>query len=1010
MANKKPRNFTAATEITSSWEFYFQPATGEEVKAGISLLLDYLAANGFVVDADLVGLMSYKGGYNASTNSPDLDSPTAGAVKKGYAYAVTTAGTFLTAALEVGDVLIAEIDDPSTLADWTLLQTNLGAATESTSGYVRLASQSEVDTGTEAAKVVTPATLAAVPLPAARITGTVTIAHGGTGLTSLGTAGQLLKVNAGATALEYFTPAYLLTVSVSSQFSGTGASGSPITLSQQGASTGQVLTWNGTSWAPAAPSGGVTGSGTTNRLAYWSGTSALTSSPELTFPSAGQINLGDGSGLIIDGSEVTRASFNTFSSGRDLQWLTTGRVEIVANDNTNGYGFLFGRNDGGGGGYLSQFILNDGATMSARWGISSTAKTTYRMNLTSVGLGIGANVTPTEILHVAGNILVNSGVLKLPDGSAANPSETFSNDLNTGVFRPTTDVYAISTGGTERMRVDASGYVGVGVTPTHRFEVLDYFTPRDGRRSIYVGYQSGKNFPETSNSDNTFFGYQAGYGGVVTSAAIQNTGIGEQSLFSITAGYNNMALGNEALYSLTTGYNNVAMGRFALRNVSGGAANIGIGGTAGQALGNTIGAVAIGAAALLNATTGTNTVAVGFGAARYNVGSTNLISSSNSVFVGADTKGTEGGSNEIVIGYNTSGIGSNSVVLGNTSIATTALRGNVGIGNTSPSEKLDVTGNIRFSGALMPNNAAGTSGQVLTSAGSGAPPTWSDAGTIGGSAASTRVAYGSGTNTLTSSANFTYTSGVLEAARAAGASIRAAYSVGSVYTDFGTNSSGYGFLSPTGKRLGLNTTAPVSTLHIQNDADGTQGGLFVDHSSGTMSTGHELQIDMALGGTAMARVSAVKESSGYGLKLYSGGAGAVNASPAIAITGSNNVTILNALSSSGLVVTLGSTAAGAATNFLGAIGSEDYTDTSSPSDAFSGKSWHFANPTGAATRALPSGMADGTWVFITNESGTYDITVTPPSGQTIVGSTSITTGKTGFFVKKGTVWTRIILS
>lgn len=52
--------------------------------------------------------------------------------------------------------------------------------------------------------------------------------------------------------------------------------------------------------------------------------------------------------------------------------------------------------------------------------------------------------------------------------------------------------------------------------------------------------------------------------------------------------------------------------------------------------------------------------------------------------------------------------------------------GKVGILNASPSEALDVTGNVRFSGALMPNNAAGTSGQVLTSAGSGAAATWTD--------------------------------------------------------------------------------------------------------------------------------------------------------------------------------------------------------------------------------------------------------------------------------------------
>jgi hypothetical protein len=50
--------------------------------------------------------------------------------------------------------------------------------------------------------------------------------------------------------------------------------------------------------------------------------------------------------------------------------------------------------------------------------------------------------------------------------------------------------------------------------------------------------------------------------------------------------------------------------------------------------------------------------------------------------------------------------------------------GRVGINNTAPAEALDVTGNVRFSGALMPNNTAGTAGYVLQSNGAGAAPTW----------------------------------------------------------------------------------------------------------------------------------------------------------------------------------------------------------------------------------------------------------------------------------------------
>jgi hypothetical protein len=81
------------------------------------------------VDASVAGGLIYQGGYNAATNTPNLDSPpTITGIKRGWTYTVTADGIFFTEQVRVGDVLIAEIDTPTTLADWTTVQNNIDLA------------------------------------------------------------------------------------------------------------------------------------------------------------------------------------------------------------------------------------------------------------------------------------------------------------------------------------------------------------------------------------------------------------------------------------------------------------------------------------------------------------------------------------------------------------------------------------------------------------------------------------------------------------------------------------------------------------------------------------------------------------------------------------------------------------------------------------------------------------------------------------------------------------------
>ena len=96
------------------------------------------AATKSYVDDSITGQLIYQGGYDASSAPPSGAS-----IKKGFTYTVTTAGDgsgFFSVTLEIGDLIIAESDNPSDEDDWTEVQKNVDVATTSTPGIASFSS------------------------------------------------------------------------------------------------------------------------------------------------------------------------------------------------------------------------------------------------------------------------------------------------------------------------------------------------------------------------------------------------------------------------------------------------------------------------------------------------------------------------------------------------------------------------------------------------------------------------------------------------------------------------------------------------------------------------------------------------------------------------------------------------------------------------------------------------------------------------------------------------------
>jgi hypothetical protein len=202
----------------------------------------------------------------------------------------------------------------------------------------------------------------------------------------------------------------------------------------------------------------------------------------------------------------------------------------------------------------------------------------------------------------------------------------------------------------------------------------------------------------------------------VNTTGSNNLAVGYQSLIVNTTGNGNCAVGTSALFRNTTGGDNTALGLFALFDSVSSSENTALGSRALQV--NTGASnTAVGYQSLVSNTTGTNNSAIGGRSGRFIADGTTVNAvTTSSVYIGSETKALASGqTNQIVIGHQAIGIGSNTAVLGNDSIVTTALKGNVGIGTTSPSAKLDVNSDtVRVRTARTPASATagGNAGDI----------------------------------------------------------------------------------------------------------------------------------------------------------------------------------------------------------------------------------------------------------------------------------------------------------
>lgn len=426
--------------------------------------------------------------------------------------------------------------------------------------------------------------------------GQLSVARGGTGLSSLGTASQLIRVNGAGTALEYFTPTYgsgtVTTVSVVSAngFAGTVANaGTTPAITLSTTITG-LLKGNGTAISAASAgtdyevpltfSTGLTR--TVNTITIDSTVVTLTGAQALSNKTglisqwtndAGYLTSLSGAVTSVSGTTNRITSSGGATPVIDISASYVGQTSIttLGTIGTGTWqGTAIGKAYGGTGVNIGSAALVLG-TASTTAGQLTLSNATNAFTQTFRGTNPSASITydlPTTA-PTAGQVLQSTA----PSAGVATLSwATASSGITVGTT-------TITSGTSGRIPYNSSGVYQEATKDLYFETASPYAHVFAGGRTgtitgidnTAVGYYAGKVL--TSGTDNTLTGYIAGQS--ITSGSY-NTNIGSYSNWQNSTSNNNTTVGYYAGYWATSS-GNTLIGRSAGQSVSTGAENTAVG-------------------------------------------------------------------------------------------------------------------------------------------------------------------------------------------------------------------------------------------------------------------------------------------------------------------------------------------------------------------------------------------------------------------------------------------------